>query len=612
MKTKYAALLLASVALAGCDMMGPPVATIECATTQTECINQWFDDKFEEELAFSPLRQTALGRKTDYDKIDDLSVEAAEEQIAWWEQAVAEMEANFDYDELSDEAKLSYDMFKYRADQAVRAGDFFEQEYVLHQMSGLHTALPSFLLSQHSVESESDMEAFIARLGGIGAAIDQALDRAQANAAAGTRPPRFSYDAVIGESQKLITGAPFDDGEPSALWAGAEGHLTALVEAGTITEERAEELRADARTALVDQMAPAYQRIIDWFTEDRPNSDEVAQGATTLPNGEDFYAYNLNQMTTTDLTAEEIHQLGLAEVARIRSEMEAIMANTGFEGTLQEFFVFTREDPQFFFSQDEAGAQDYIDRATMHIDTLTERLPEFFGTLPKAQLEVRRVEPFREQDGAAQHYRPGTPDGSRPGIYYAHLSDMSAMPIPPLEAIAYHEGNPGHHMQVSIAQELQGIPKFRSQGGFISAFGEGWALYSEALAKEMGGYEDPYSDFGRLQSEMWRAIRLVVDTGIHAKGWTEDEAVAYCLENSPNPETVARSEVRRYFVLPGQATSYKIGMIRIQELRAQAADELGEDFDIRGFHDTVLGGGAVPLSILEQRVENWIASVKDS
>ena len=246
----------------------------------------------------------------------------------------------------------------------------------------------------------------------------------------------------------------------------------------------------------------------------------------------------------------------------------------------------------------------------MHIDTLTERLPEFFGRLPKAALEVRRVEPFREQDGAAQHYRPGTPDGSRPGVYYAHLSDMAAMPIPPLEAIAYHEGNPGHHMQVSIAQELDNIPQFRAQGGFISAYGEGWALYSEALAKEMGGYEDPYSNFGRLQSEMWRAIRLVVDTGIHAKGWTEDEAVAYCLENSPNPETVARSEVQRYFVLPAQATSYKIGMIRIQELRAKAEKELGEDFDIRGFHDTVLDGGSMPLSILEARVNNWIGSVK--
>ncbi|GMN01849.1 DUF885 domain-containing protein [Erythrobacter sp. MTPC3] len=592
--------------------MGAPTATVECTATQTECINTWFDEKFEEFLAFSPIQQTALGRKTDYDKIDDLSLEAQMEQLEWMRAATAEMEANFDYDELSPDAKLSWDVWQYRLDQMEAGAKFTDQAYILHQMSGAHTSLPSFLLSQHTVEDESDMTAFIARLGAMGTAMDQLLERAQNNAEAGVRPPRFSYDAVIAETVKLTTGAPFDDGEPSALWTGVQGHLAKLVEDGTITEDRAGELREEARTALVEQMAPAYQRVNEWYTKDRANTDEVARGVTTLPGGEEFYAYNLNQMTTTDLTADEIHELGLSEVARIRTEMEAIMDTVEFDGTLQEFFVFTREDPQFFFSQDEAGAQDYIDRATMHINELTERLPEFFGTLPKAPLEVRRVEAFREQDGAAQHYRAGTPDGSRPGIYYAHLSDMSAMPIPPLEAIAYHEGNPGHHMQVSIAQELEGVPKFRSQGGFISAYGEGWALYSEALAKEMGGYEDPYSDFGRLQSEMWRAIRLVVDTGIHAKGWTEDEAVAYCLENSPNPETVARSEVQRYFVLPGQATSYKIGMIRIQELRAKAERELGEDFDIRGFHDTVLGGGAVPLSILEKQVDNWIASVKET
>jgi len=605
---RLAAILLASAALASCDAANADLATIECTETQTECINAWFDEKFEEQLAFSPIQQTMLGRKTDYDKLDDFSREAQEEQIAWWQQAAAEMQANFDYEELSEEAKISYDMFNYRAERAAAEGDFLDQAYILHQMQGPHTFLPSFLLGQHVVEDESDMVAFITRLGGIGTAMDQLLARAQANAEGGVRPPRFSYDAVIAESQGLITGAPFDDGEPSALWAGTESHLASLVESGELNEERADELREEARVALTEQVGPAYQRIVDWFTEDRVNTDEVARGVSTLPNGEAFYAHSLNSMTTTDMTANEIHELGLAEVARIRGEMEAIMEQVGFEGDLQEFFVFTREDPQFYYPDNEAGAQMYIDRATELIDAMRERLPDYFGTLPKAPLEVRRVEPFREQDGAAQHYRPGTPDGSRPGIYYAHLSDMTSMPIPPLETIAYHEGIPGHHMQVSIAQELEGVPLFRSQGGFISAFGEGWALYSEALAKEMGGFEDPYSDFGRLQDEMWRAIRLVVDTGIHAKGWTEDEAVAYCLENSPYSETAARSEVQRYFVLPGQATSYKIGMIRIQELRARAEQELGDDFDIRGFHDTVLGGGAVPLNILETRVNNWIAS----
>ncbi|MWV28832.1 DUF885 domain-containing protein [Aurantiacibacter rhizosphaerae] len=612
---RLAALLLASAALTGCataniDSAPANVATTQCAQTQTECINAWFADKWEKELAFSPMRQTGLGLKTNYGEIDDLSAEAERARYDWWQNAAAELQASFDYDALDEDAQLSYDMFLWRAEQAAAQGEFMDQAYILHQMGGTHAYLPSFLLGQHKVESDADMVAFISRISGIGTAMDQLLVRAQANAAKGVRPPRFSYDAVIRESQGLISGAPFDNGDPSDLMAGAEERIAALVAAGTITEARADELRAATRTALVENMAPAYQRVIDWFTADLPNTDAVAKGVTTLPNGEAFYAHSLEQMTTTDMTADEIHELGLAEVARIRAEMEQVIEEVGFDGTLEEFFVFTREDPQFFFSNDEAGAQDYIDRATMHIEALNARLPEFFGTLPRAPLEVRRVEPFREQPGAAQHYYPGTPDGSRPGIYYAHLSDMTAMPIPPLEAIAYHEGNPGHHMQISIAQELQGVPQFRAQGEFISAFGEGWALYAESLADEMGGYEDPYSRFGMLQSEMWRAIRLVVDTGIHAKGWTEDEAVQYALENSPNPETVARSEVQRYFVLPGQATSYKIGQIRIQQLRARAEEELGDDFDIRGFHDVVLGGGLMPLNILESRVDAWIASVK--
>lgn len=607
----FAALLLASAALTGCNMMGPPVAAIECATTQTECINSWFDAKFEEELKFSPLRQTSLGLKTDYDKIDDMSVAAEQAQLEWWQQTTAEMEANFDYDELSDDAKLSWDMWQFRKSQAEAAAEFRDQDYILHQMNGAHSALPSFLISQHRVENESDMAAFISRIGGVGKAMDQLLERAQNNAAAGTRPPQFSYDAVIAESDKITSGIPFDEeGEPSALWTASEGHLAKLVKDGAITQERAEALRADAREALTAQMAPAYQRIIDWFTEDRVNADADARGVSALSDGADFYNYRLNLMTTTDLKAEEIHDLGLSEVARIRTEMEAIKDTVKFDGDLQAFFTFMREDDQFYFQNNDAGAQQYIDSAEGHLAFIKTKLPEFFGTLPKADLVVKRVEPFREQDGAAQHYRAGTPDGSRPGVYYAHLSDMRAMSIPALEVIAYHEGNPGHHMQSSIAQELTGIPKFRAQGGYIPAFGEGWALYSEILAKEMGAYQDPYSDFGRLTTEMWRAIRLVVDTGLHSKGWTEQQAVDYFLANSPIPEAAVKSEVRRYIVMPGQAAAYKIGMIRIQELRAKAEQELDEKFDIRGFHDTVLGGGSVPLNLLETRVDQWIAGVK--
>jgi uncharacterized protein (DUF885 family) len=289
--------------------------------------------------------------------------------------------------------------------------------------------------------------------------------------------------------------------------------------------------------------------------------------------------------------------------------MEQIMRAVGFEGDLQDFFTFVRDSEQFYFPDTDEGRQAYIDAVEDKLDFINQRLPDYFGLLPKADLVVKRVEPFREQDGAAQHYMSGTPDGSRPGIYYIHLSDMTAMPMPQLEVIAYHEGNPGHHMQNSIAQELEGTPTFRTQANF-SAYGEGWGLYSELLAKEMGAYDDPYSDFGRLSSEMWRALRLVVDTGLHSKGWTEQDAIDFIVQNSPEPMESVVSEVRRYIVWPGQATSYKVGMIKILGMRAHAREVLGEAFDIRGFHDTVLGGGAMPLSVLERRVDNWIAEVQ--
>ncbi|WP_430427110.1 DUF885 domain-containing protein [Parasphingorhabdus sp.] len=616
---KYLSILLASSALAAgavaaqaAEYSAPVSASSAQAQSETERLNIWFDAKFEEQLAFSPIRQTLLGRRTAYDQIDDYSVAAADRQLAWMQEATAEMKRDFDYDKLSPDAKISWDMWLFRLEQAEAGVPFRQNSYVLHQFNGQQSFFPTFLINQHRVASESDMVAFIERVKGSARALDQLLERAQANAESGTRPPRFAYEGVIEQSQKITVGAPFDDGKPSAIWEATEEKLAALVKADTISQARSDELKEQARAALTGSLKPSYDRIIAWFTQDLPNTKATSFGVSALPNGEAFYNYRLANQTTTDLTAQEIHNIGLSEVTRIRTEMEAIKDQVEFQGDLQNFFSFLREDDQFYFSEDDKGAQDYIDTAEKHLAFIKTRLPDFFGTLPKADLIVKRVEPFREQDGAAQHYRPGTPDGTRPGTYYAHLSDMRAMPIHSLEVIAYHEGNPGHHMQSSIAQELTGIPKFRAQGGYIPAFGEGWALYSELLSKEMGAYEDPYSDFGRLTTEIWRAIRLVVDTGLHSKGWSEEQAVAYFLANSPIPETAVRSEVRRYLVMPGQATSYKIGMLKIQELRAKAEKELGDDFDIRGFHDTVLGGGSVPLNILETMVDQWIAGAKAS
>ena len=293
--------------------------------------------------------------------------------------------------------------------------------------------------------------------------------------------------------------------------------------------------------------------------------------------------------------------------------MEELKQKAGFEGTLQEYFTYIRDNKdseEHYYPNTDEGRQGYIDDATAAIENIKLQLPKYFGILPKADLEVKRVEPFREQDGAPQHYFSGTPDGSRAGIYYAHLSDMTAMPKNELEVIAYHEGLPGHHMQISIAQELTGVPTFRTQAG-STAYIEGWALYSEKLAKEMPStYVTINSDFGRLGSEIWRAIRLVVDSGMHSKGWTEDEAVEYFSQNSPAPLETIRTEVQRYLVWPGQATSYKVGMIFIQDLREAAEKELGDRFDIRGFHDAVLDGGALPLSMLKSKVERWVAAEK--
>jgi uncharacterized protein (DUF885 family) len=289
--------------------------------------------------------------------------------------------------------------------------------------------------------------------------------------------------------------------------------------------------------------------------------------------------------------------------------MEVIKRQVGFEGSLQSFFNFLREDDQFYYPNTDQGRNDYLALADEILADMYTRLPDFFGILPKAGLQVKRVEAFREVPGGAAHYARGTADGSRPGTFYAHLIDMRAVAINRLENLSYHEGVPGHHMQISIQQELENIPRFRTTRGY-TAFSEGWGLYAELLGKEMGGYQDPYADMGRLSGEIWRAVRLAVDTGIHDQGWTQEQAVAYALANSPRPESSVRSEVRRYFNNPGQATAYKIGMLKILEYRAMAEEELGSDFDIKTFHDTVLGSGALPMPVLQAKIERWIESLK--
>lgn len=592
-----------------------PAAAAVAATPDAETIkaesarlNQWFEAKYEEGLQMSPIRLTFLGRKDKQDQIDDLTEAAEDKNLAWQAATVEELKSQFDYNKLDTEAKTSYDLWIYQYEETRDAAKFRVNQYVFDQMQGTHALLPQLLISFHKVDEVADMEAYVKRIGGIAKAIADLQLRAQKYAEAGVRPPRFTYEGVIEQVNNLLAGAPFEQSDKDApLWADAKAKIEALKKADKLDDAAAQKLTDDAKNALTSQFMPAYQNLAAYLKTELDKAVVNPVGVSTQPNGVAYYNQRLKQSTTTDLTAEQIHQIGLDEVARLTKEMNIIKEKVGFTGTLQEFFKFIKTDAQFFYPDTDEGRQAYLTDSEAFIRELEAKLPQYFGILPKAPLIIKRVEAFREQPGAAQHYFPGTPDGKRPGVYYAHLSDMKAMPKNEMEAIAYHEGSPGHHMQISIAQELTGVPKFRTQAGF-TAYVEGWALYTETLAKEMGQYKNPYNDFGRLITEMWRAIRLVVDTGMHAKGWTEQQGVEYFLANSPVAEGAVKSEIRRYLVWPGQATSYKIGMLKILELRAKAKEQLGDKFDIRGFHDTVLAGGALPLKVLEQRVENWVAA----
>ena len=580
--------------------------------TPNEDLNAWFEEKYEESLQKSPLRLTSLGIKDKYDQIDDLSLDAQIENVRWMQESVDELKKNFEYQSLNEQDQMSYDIWLYQNELLQEGLEYQELEYVFDQMTGIHTRLPSMLINFHKVDSIEDMQAYVSRIQGTARAINQLVDRAKSQAYKDILPPRFALETVLKQSKAIVTGQPFQDSEVnSPVYDDMLRKTDSLLAQNKIDDQQAMELKTASREMLLKVFQPAYNNLIAWTENEIPNALETPTGVSRHPNGKAFYDYKLKTSTTTSLTADEIHNIGLEEVERIQKEMLNIKNEVGFEGDLQEFFKFVNEDDQFYFPNTDEGRQAYLDEAKQYIDELTKKLPDYFGILPKASLQVKRVEAFREQDGAPQHYMEGTPDGSRPGTYYVHLSDMTSMPKTTMEGVAYHEGNPGHHMQISIAQELETVPTFRTQLGY-NAYVEGWALYSEQLAKEMGGYENPYYDFGRLVNEIWRAIRLVVDTGLHSKGWNEAKAIQYFKDNSSISDNAIKAEVQRYMVIPGQATGYKIGMLKIQELRQRAETQLGDQFDIRQFHDIILGSGALPLELLERHVDSWIEETKQA
>lgn len=576
--------------------------TIEEMAQASQKANAFFDSCFDAAVDRSPMYQSYLGIKKDYGQWDDISpannereYEIARQELEWARDSInpAALDA---------QTRLSYQLFVEDREQEIADHQWRFHNYPVNQMFGLHSRIPSFLINIHQVSDTSDARAYVSRLNAVEPLIDQLIENLQIREEKGIVPPKFVFPRVIEDSKNLLRGAPFENGEPSTILADFRSKVDGLATDPEIKTS----LISDAEEALVASVKPAYEKLID-FLEAQESRATTEDGAWKFPHGEEFFSHALKKTTTTELTAEEIHNIGLREVDRIHGEMREIMQQVGFDGDLQAFFTFLKEDDQFYYPDTDAGKEAYLDSAKRIIDNMRGRLDELFITQPKAEIVVKRVEPFRENSAGKAFYQSPAPDGSRPGTYYANLASTRNMPKFEMEALAYHEGIPGHHMDRSIAQELTDLPKFRKFGGY-TAYVEGWGLYSEFIPKEMGLYANPYADYGRLAMELWRACRLVVDTGIHWKKWTREEGIAYYKQNTSGSDRECIRMVERHIVMPGQATAYKIGMIKMLELRAMAKDKLGDDFDLREFHEVVLTNGAVPLNVLEDLVNDWVQS----
>ncbi len=529
--------------------------------SESQKINDWFEVRYQDSLARSPLTQSYLGIKDAQDKLDDVSQAATDEEFALGQHLVVDMKGQFNLDRLDKQSKISYRLFEHAAQNDKANHAFGTHNYVFTHMTGEHTGFPTFMMNFHNVSSAKDAKAYIARLESAPRYLGQLRARTQTQYAQGIRMPKFVYQKLITASQNIVTGAPYEQGGDSPLYADIKKKINGL-DIGDIEKSA---LITKAKTALLASVKPAYADLITMFKTQAATASND-DGAWKLPDGAAFYQSRLNHYTTTTLTADEIHNIGLDEVARIQDEMREIMTQVKFKGSLQDFYTHLRTDPKFTYTNDDAGRAIYMKEATTIIDNMKGKLDDLFITKPKADMIVKRVEIFRQDTAFGAFYDQPALDGSRPGTYFINLKDVREQPIFLMQALAYHEGIPGHHMQIAIGLELEDIPEFRKQGGH-TAYVEGWALYAESIPAELGLYTDPYSDFGRLSMEIFRAARLVVDTGIHSKKWTREEAVQYMLKNIANPEGDIRAEIDRYIVWPGQATAYKIGMLKIQELK---------------------------------------------
>jgi uncharacterized protein (DUF885 family) len=567
-------------------------------------INNFFNRAFIQFIWDKPETLTALGvleqigiRGHNAEWNDDS--EAAVDRDFEFLNGIMDTVAEYDEDDLTESEKLSVKVMKEMLGDPEADKRFRYHDYPVNQLYGLQNQIPRFLDTYHQVNSAEDAEHYISRLSKIDTKMEQNMEGLLIREEQGIIPPTFVIDKSVDIMQKFVD----QPAEENILYVSFKGKLK---EADEISEADRDSFLASAKSEIETVVYPAYQSYIDYFTALRAKSNDYA-GVWKLPDGKEYYNYALRNNTTTEMTADEIHAIGLAEVQRIQSEMLEIFATEGYDtsvGVKALFDQLATEERFYYPDTDEGRAQILEDYAAM-IDEIEEGVANAFNLKPKAAIVVKRVPEFNEQTSAGAYYSRPSIDGSRPGTFYANLYDIKATPKYSMRTLAYHEGVPGHHFQIGIQQELQGIPEFRKQSGFTS-YSEGWALYAERLAWEMGFQTDAYDNLGRLQAELFRAVRLVVDTGIHAKRWTREEAIDYMVTNTGMPESEIVAEIERYIVNPGQATAYKVGMMELLRLREEAREALGDQFDIRDFHDVVLKNGSLPLTALRELVMKYI------
>jgi uncharacterized protein (DUF885 family) len=563
----------------------------------------FLDAAYERQLDANPTLATAQGDRRGDQRWEDLSDTglAAEAALARRELEAARA---FDAAALGPRERLQQRVFVGQQQLMLERDHWRNHLYPLNQIVGPHVDVPRVLATQPVTDLES-ARRWLKRLSAAGAHLDGLTRRLQAQAAAGVYLPKSVYPLLIAQARNVIAGAPHEAAGISPIMVDFARKSVLL----KLPRSQREALLEEARQSLLRDLEPAYRRLIATL-EAQAARAAVDGGAWQLPDGDAFYGFLLRQFTTTELDADAIHRLGLAEVERTHGEMRALMAKLGARGSLQEFMQSIRQDPRFFLADDEAGRAAYMARARGIVAGIQARLPEAFLEPPALPLEIRATEPYRAAGAPGGFYEPGTPDGSRPGIVYLNLLKLDTRPLYDLEALLYHESVPGHHLQISSILSDRSIPRLRKVNRWWqdTAFVEGWALYTERLAREMGFYQDPYSDFGRLAGELWRATRLVVDSGLHARRWSRGQAIRWLDDNTPSPHAANEQAVDRYLAVPGQATAFTVGMLRIVEERERARRELGPRFDLREFHAAVLENGYVPLWALRENVDRWIES----